>query len=217
MDLALIAGQIATLQSDALLPLTDHFAADDSTWCGDSYIVCLRPNATQSATNWTNESGGSATYQSVDDIVGGTIDSDSTFVQSTSANAVFSVGLESASSRGIPPGSTIVAVKGIAVCRDESQVVAWQIGLNWNGTDTYLTTLDGGASYEGRNILRTTNGGGGAIAYSDLSTLRVQVKRTQSQARNLRCTEMALMVEFIPPPIAQTFACNQAVKRGAFF
>jgi WD40 repeat protein len=37
-DLALLAGQIATLQSDALLPLTDHFAADDKY-----YLVCDDP------------------------------------------------------------------------------------------------------------------------------------------------------------------------------
>jgi WD40 repeat protein len=37
-DLALIAGQIAALQSEALLPLADHFAAD-----GKYYLVCDDP------------------------------------------------------------------------------------------------------------------------------------------------------------------------------
>ncbi|HET9223639.1 MAG TPA: hypothetical protein VFO07_14095 [Roseiflexaceae bacterium] len=37
-DLALLAGQIAALQSDALLPMTDHFAVDDKY-----YLVCDDP------------------------------------------------------------------------------------------------------------------------------------------------------------------------------
>jgi hypothetical protein len=116
-------------------------------------------------------------------------DGDTTYAVSSVANDEHDVTLSSPTE--IREDSTINAVKGLAVCRDESQTVAWNIKFA-GSLSTAKTTSDFNQTYGAKCVLETS------VTYTNLSTLRLSVVRTQSQSRPLRCTAMAVMVDYTP-------------------
>jgi hypothetical protein len=174
----------------------DMCVSDTNAEIGPGLVVRMDPNGAGYSA-WTAQTG---TFADVDDYIAtANNDGDTSFISTADAGVEnLGIALESAASAGVV--GTIRATKAIVVCRRVAgTAVAWQGGTRSSTTNAVLTTLDGLDSYEQisqRNHLRTTAPHSGAAwTLADLDGAEVLCIKTQTQARELRCTAMALCVE----------------------
>ncbi len=167
----------------------DDICIRDDAYPGPGKIVRLDPISDD--LTWTT-----GTFAAVDDYATQAGDDTDTTFSTTSTNGdILRPAFTSMATAGVT--GTVNAVKSVVVCRDENQTVSFFFSTRIAGTSSQATTADGGNSYGLRakvNITRPSDGQ--PIAVTD--TLEISCTHDQSQSRPLRCTAMAVMVDYIP-------------------
>lgn len=147
-------------------------------------VARMDPNANGNYTAWTG------TFADVDDF---TDDGDTTFISSSTANAVESVGLESASSAGIR-NCTIEGVMVYAIARDEGGNSGFFLRVRSGSTDRDTSPASNlGTTYNARRSIHLTDPSTSvAWTLSSLDSLEVGVGITVAVA--CRDTSLAAMI-----------------------
>lgn len=210
-----VFGQNTVRNSKAVEVYYDDIAIDDAAYPGPGSIVRLDPSADVAKTNWLNQAGSSTNeFQSVDDLASQVgHDTDTTYVvTSSSGTQTFTVSFPALSTRQII--GTINEIKLIAWGRDTGTANTWQIQVKPTSNAATTTALDGGNTYAMRAILYKTSGGTDALTKANVNTCQASIIKTQSQARELRCTAMALMLD-LPGVSGPSRNIGQAMNRAA--
>lgn len=164
----------------------DDLSISDSDFPGPGRVARLDP-ISDSADVWTT-----GTFANIDDFSSQAgNDGDTTYITTSTNTDAHIPNFTSNADAGIT--GVINAVKSYLLTRDESQTVAHDTMLQVNGAGTNTTNLDGGATYSSRCQILTDG-----YTPSDVFTLRV--RHNQPQVRPLRCTVMAIMVDYTPAP-----------------
>ncbi len=196
---------------------TGNFFYDD-VYPGPGSIVRLDPAADVAKTNWLNQAASSTNeFQSVDDFASQAgHDTDTTYVTtSTTGTVTFTVSFTALSTRQII--GTVNEIKLITFARRTgAQAVAYDIQLKPTSNAQTTTTLDGTTSYALRAILYKSNGGTDSLTIANVNTCQGSVIHTQANARELRCTAMALMVD-LPGVFSPAPKVLQAVNRASTY
>lgn len=192
---------------------------DDYARCSDDFpplhakIVRLDPDG-NSATDvgWAASAG--AKNACVDDFVGAADhNSDTDYINSSTNAARYSATLESAAAKGIT--GTVQCVKPMLVPRDISNTTNIKYGYRTPaGAHTSTNTEDLAGAYVWRQRV-FSNDNGAAWTLAKVDALEVSVIHNQAQARELRCTAMCAMVEFVPDPVGRLKQVLAAVPTGA--
>ncbi len=195
----------------------DDIAIDDAAYPGPGSVVRLDPAADVAKTNWLNQAGSSTNeYLSVDDLgAGAGHDTDTTYVVTSTAGTItFTVSFPALSTRQII--GTINEMKVLVWGRDTGTALTWQINLRPASNTQTTTAGDFGASYAMLGILYKTKGGTDALTIANVNTCQASIIKTQSQARELRCTCIALMLD-LPGVFSRAPKILQAVNRAACY
>lgn len=102
-------------------------------WCGDGYIIPIRPNANGDASQWTDQADSQLNnYQAVDEV---SSDSDTTYVKASETGKKDLYNLENIS---LPTGSVIRTVQPIAASRTvTAEGDAIKVGLKSGGVEDF--------------------------------------------------------------------------------
>lgn len=193
-----ILGKAVDTSNQAITFYYDDICIRDDTWCGAGRSVLLRPIGAGTYSEWTKGTG--STYTEVDDWPGDN-DGDTTFVGTSTQNNRFSVNCENCADKGVR--GTIWAVKAMAVARDVINTTNHCLGFRSNGSDDYLTAVDGNGSYQFFNQVYNTASGGTTWTQALVDAAEPIIQHQQPQSRSLRCTAMGMTVEFTPRSLAR--------------
>ncbi len=178
----------------------DDVCIRDDAYPGPGSIVRLDP-ISNSADVWTT--GGFGDVDDYSSQVGD--DTDTTFSTTSTNTDELAPVFTTLANAGIPNGVGVVkCLKAVVVARDESQTVAFLIRAQSSeplgGTGSSSTTaLDGGATYALRAIIREWS----SFTVTSSTTFNAEIVHQQSQSRPLRCTAMAVMVDYTPAAVAE--------------
>jgi len=189
----------------------DDIAIDADAYPGPGSIVRLDPAADVAKTNWLNQAASSTNeFQSV-----AGHDTDTTYVvTSTSGTQTFTVSFPALSTRQII--GTINELKFLAWARDTGTALTSQIQVKPASNAITTISSDVGSTYAIRSLLYKASGGTDALTIANVNTCQASIIKTQSQARELRCTCMVLMLD-LPGVFSPAPNILQAVKRAAFW
>jgi hypothetical protein len=190
----LLLGKVVNRNGNTVDFYYDDVIVGDSGFIGPGGIVRLDPISDNDT--WTT-----GTYADIDDYASqANNDGDTTYTTSSTQNDILEPNFTSFATAGIGSSDTINGVKGLTVCRDETTSLTYHITLRRNGSSgTNTTNLDGGNAYAHR---QQTDVGAATGAFSPTDTASLRITRTQSQVRALRCTAMAIMVDYTPATIS---------------
>jgi hypothetical protein len=181
----------------------DDIAIDDAAYPGDGAIIRFDPTADVAKTNWTDQGGGTTNiFNSVDDFASQAgHDTDTTYIKtSTSGVVTYTASFATMASKGVL--GTVHEVKFVALGRDTGTTLTYRIALRPSSNSVQTTALDGGSTYALRAILYKTSGGTDALTIANMDTCQASFVHVQNNARELRCTAMAMMVDCAPYAVA---------------
>ncbi len=198
-------GKATNTNSQSIEVLYEDASVNDSVFPGPGKVFRLDPDGVTAATNWTDQGGGTTNLNlSVDDYnaPASVNDGDTTYIVTSTFSAVARMTMEDTG--GPVSGDTINGVETLVVCRDESATVAWKPGIEISGSQFFTpNATDGPAAYSGRvKIDEIDPLTSAAWGLTNLQSARALCFHSQAQVRNLRCTSMALMVDYTPAPPA---------------
>lgn len=124
------------------IAINDPAGVLNNTWCGDGYILALRPSAPGDLTQWVDQAGSQdANYMAVDEAAA---DGDTTYVRASEVNLT---DLYQLADPTVPDGYGINAVQAFAIARIETPEsdtlsVGCKLGADavWGNPATLLST-----------------------------------------------------------------------------
>jgi len=186
-----------------------HFRLDDAS-ISDSGFIDASASALMQADSAGTHTGWTGTYQDADE---NPHDGDTTYLGS-SANAKETVNLESASSAGIPTGSTILAIRCLNVVRHVSGVGTNMryIARSNSVEDTTSTDEDPEDYYVARGKVLETDFGNNNDPWSisSLNGLEAGVHFNAMFGAGIRCTQIAVSVLYEPPAVQSSVSGTSA-------
>lgn len=191
----------------------DDLSLNDSAWPGEGAVEVMLPDSNGSTAQWTSGTN-SSNYAEVDEIP---TDSDTTYIKcGTGGNQVHLVGLESCASAGV--SGTINAVKAWVRAREDTSVTSsLRVRVRSGGTnsDTSGSNLD--TTYASRFRLLTADPATSA-AWTTSGLDAVEVGVVEANAVAMRCTNIALMVDFTPDAAGpQTITATRLASSSALY
>ncbi len=186
-------GRVEAIGAVALTYYYDDIVLKDDTWPGSGRNLMMACDSAGTYTNWTTGTG--TTFAEVDEIPN---DSDTTYIRNSGGvNVAHSFGLLNTTPAGIT-GSVIHGLTSWARIRAEStgtisNKIRLRVGLNnYDSPGGY----DPGATYNSMTWITANNPATGLPwTLSVLDSLQLGVNTVTSD-KNIRCTAMAVFVDF---------------------